>query len=145
MEHLAWSLAPTRHNGGCRSGVGLVDSRIGLSLTWHALLARHLRTKQTYYSIFHTVDLALESTTESLQGRRFLTQAMLRIAIISLIAVFCTFTGRVSGGFSAHKSSSLCVFYLLDFMREGRGTNKKADGRARELIAVQGTCNVETS
>ncbi len=79
MEHIAWSLTPTRHNGGCRSGVGLVDSRIGLSLTWHALLARHLRTKQTYYSIFHTVDLALESTTESLQGRRFLTQAMLRI------------------------------------------------------------------
>jgi hypothetical protein len=51
----------------------------------------------------------------------------------------------MSGGFSVHKSSSLYVFYLLDFMREGRGTNKKADGRARELIVVQGTCNVETS
>jgi hypothetical protein len=66
-------------------------------------------------------------------------------AVVLLIAVFCTFTGRMSGGFSVHKSSSLHVFYLLDFMREGRGTNKKADGGARELIAVQGTCNVETS
>jgi hypothetical protein len=66
-------------------------------------------------------------------------------AVVLLIAVFCTFAGRVSGGFSVHKSSSLHVFYLLHFMREGRGTNKKADGGERELIAVQGTCNVETS
>jgi hypothetical protein len=34
-----------------------------------------------------------------------------------LIAVFCTFTGRMSGGFSVHKSSSLYVFFLLDFIR----------------------------
>jgi hypothetical protein len=66
-------------------------------------------------------------------------------SVVLLIAVFCTFAGRVSGGFSVHKSSGLCVFYLLDFMREGPGTNKKTDGSARELIAVQGTCNVKTS
>jgi hypothetical protein len=65
--------------------------------------------------------------------------------VVLLIAVFCTFAGRVSGGFSVHESSSLHVLCLLDFMREGRGTNKKADGSARELMAVQGTCNVKAS
>jgi hypothetical protein len=38
-------------------------------------------------------------------------------ARVQLIAVFCAFTGLMSGGFSAHESSDLCAFFLLDFVR----------------------------
>jgi hypothetical protein len=41
--------------------------------------------------------------------------------VVSLIAVFCAFAGRASGGFSAHKSSSLHAFFLLDFTRQFDG------------------------
>jgi hypothetical protein len=50
----------------------------------HYYVARHLSTKLLCYSISHTValGLALEFSTESLKGRRFLTQAMLSIVVI---------------------------------------------------------------
>jgi hypothetical protein len=75
-SHLAWPHSLTRHNGGCHYGVGLINFRIGLSLTWHALLGISLRPKLPSCSILHTVDLALESSTESSRGRIFLTQAI---------------------------------------------------------------------